>query len=140
MELLYLVKQLITFVLFFMNFSKNTNKVIKSIMDMLLLEYPELTKEFIHSKQMGGGPDGEQGAAQAESVQTESVQTESVQVAPVVQAAQEEPAAQKEPAAQEEPAAATTTAPATTTAAAAPATARHEAFVTGSILEGNSRL
>ena len=55
MEILFIVKQLITLILFFMNVNNRTNKVIKTMMNMLMLEYPELQDVSLHDIQRGGG-------------------------------------------------------------------------------------
>ena len=55
MEFLFLVKQSILFVLFFMNFSKKTNTMIETMMNMLMLEYPDLNEKITCCREQSGG-------------------------------------------------------------------------------------
>ena len=57
MEILFLVKQLITFVLFFMKFNKNTTYMIKNVMNLLLIEYPQLEDETEFCREQHGSGD-----------------------------------------------------------------------------------
>lgn len=56
MEFLFLVKQLITVILFFIKVSKETKQTIQSVMDMMMLEYPQTITELEDcDKKMVGG-------------------------------------------------------------------------------------